>query len=626
MSIFGAVPDHEAWVGGSDVELQVPIAPTANATLELVGDEAADYSFVTDPHVTSGDTSVRLKFSPRTTGRSDAKLQVSGTHQSVSLNGLAKNPIVLSDDDHDFGTVLVGETEVKSFTVTNHASSSATLTLEKQVETDDTSAYSLSPTSVPATGVPVAVTLTFAPTAAEHYSANVSSRIGELEVALGVRGKGSLDTVEEGAVQQTFSDDPGALQPSAATRFSVFVPEYSSRLNMGKPSPADAGANPIRINGIGLATTQKVLLNACGTLDDSEIGIQANGNVYIQSNEADVLSLSDGNNVVAAGGAAYVLGDGGVLIATTVDGPTSKGDDDFPNADLSGDSSPLTAAGAAGAFFSAADAFIALCGALRAGRYLTLDSKSGLSKIAAVAAGVTGLTASVISAVGASPAALPAVTIYGHAGVLVGTPGFGGFHCAAGLALTSAYPIMGGLDCEIFGLHGVKVTGRETSLQSLVETTVKSHGKVTISADGKSPPYIPGATAIAGELVGEVEVTGKDNVKLFGGNTYNILIDNLGVDMYAESDASKKGRIALMSNDVVIRVDKTMIKIAKGSVQVLDGKKGKVVVSNGQITLTGAGKEQVTLKSGKIELKSGSSTVRADASGTSLKGSKVMLG
>ncbi len=631
MSWFGAVPDHEAYVGGADVEFDVPIthqvsSPDAHVALEIVGTDAADYSFVGSSQITPATTSVRIKFSPSDAVARRAQLRVSGTQEEVDLNGLGKNPIVFSDHAHDFGLLLIGQQEVKSFSVENHGSAAVQLTLEPQVAGDDTSGYTLTPTSVPPTGVPVAVTLSFSPSAVQYYSANVAAGSGSLKVVLAATGRGSQDTVEDGAIQQTFSDEPLAEQPSAATRFSVFVPEHSSRLNMGKPSPADAGMNPVKINGVGLTTTEKILLNACGTKDDSQVGVMANGDVYIQSNQSDVLSLADGNNVVAAGGAAYVLGDGGVLIATTVDGPTSKGDDDFPDADLSSTSGPLQAASAAAAFFSAADAFIALCGAIRAARYLTLDDKSGGSKVAAAAAGVTALTATVVSAVGASPSAAPAVTIYGHAGVLVGTPGFGGFHCALGLALTSAYPIMGGLDCEIFGLHGVKVTGRETSLQSLVETTLKSHGKVSISADGKSPPYVPGATAIAGALNGDISLEAAREIDLFAGDKYHITMDSIGVDMYAAASPATKGRIAVTEKEVNLKVDKCYVKITKTGITITDGKKGKVVMSNGQITMTGAGKEQVSMKSGKIELKSGSSSVQASAQGTSLKGSKVMLG
>lgn len=625
MSIFGEVTAHVAYVG-AEVVVHVPVSVAQPTPLELVGDDASDYSFADGPLARPGAHVIDLKFAPSGTGYSRAQLKVQGQDDAVSLDGLGKNPVEFSDQSHDFGSVLVGQNETKAFTVANHGAAAVTLSLEKQVDSDDISAYTLDPSSVPPTGVPVAVSLKFEPSAAQYYSANVSAGTGDLKVSLAATGKGSQDTVEDGVIQQTFSDDAATQQPSAATRFSVFVPEHSSRFNMGKPSPADAGANPIKINGVGLTTTQKVLIYANGDKETSQVGVVAEGDVYIQSNKSDILSLSDGNNVMAAGGCAYTLGDGGVLIATTVDGPTSSGDDDFPNADLSGDSSPLQAASAAAAFFSAADAFIALCGAVRAGRYLFLDKKSGLSKVAAIAAGLTGVAATLVSAVGATPAAAPAVTIYGHAGVLVGTPGFGGFHCALGLALTSAYPIMGGLDCEIFGLHGVKVTGRETSLQSLVETTVKSHGKVSISADGKSPPAVPGAQAIAGTLDGDISLEAAGEIDLFAGDKYHLTMDNIGVDLYADSSPATKGRIAVTEKEVNLKVDKCYVKITKTGITVTDGKKGKVVISNGQITMTGAGKESVSMKSGKIELKSGSSSVQAGSSGTSLKGSKVMLG
>ncbi|MEZ4370732.1 MAG: hypothetical protein R3B07_07895 [Polyangiaceae bacterium] len=626
MSIFGEVTAHEAYVGGAEVEIHIPISVRHPTRLELVGDDASDYSFADDAQITAQDRVVNLKFAPAAVGHSQAKLKIQGHADSVSLNGLGKNPVVFSDSSHDFGSVLVGDSEVKHFTVENHSGADVTLSLEKQVETDDVSAYTLDPSSVPATGVPVAVKLTFEPSATQYYSANVSAGSGALKLTLAATGKGSQDTVEDGVIQQTFSSDPGSEQPSTATRFSVFVPEHSSRFNMGKPSPTDAGANPIKINGIGLTTTQKILIYADGAKDTSKLGLQAEGDIYIQSNQADVLSLSSGNNVVAAGGSSYVLGDGGVLIATTVDGPTSKGDDDFPNADLSGDSNPLKAASGVGAFFSAADAFIALCGTIRAGRYLFLGGKSKSGKVFAGAAAVIGTLATSFSTVGATPKALPAVTIYGHSGVLIGTPGFGGVHCALGLALTSAYPIMAGLDCEVFGLHGVKVTGRETSLQSLVETTVKSHGKVTISADAKSPPPVPGAKLITGTLNGDISLEAAGEIDLFAGDKYRLTMDNIGVDIHADASAASKGRIAVTEQEVNLKLDKCYIKVTKSGITITDGKKGKVVMANGQITMTGAGKESVSMKSGKIELKSGSSSVQASSSGTTVKGSKVMLG
>lgn len=54
---------------------------------------------------------------------------------------------------------------------------------------------------------------------------------------------------------------------------------------------------------------------------------------------------------------------------------------------------------------------------------------------------------------------LPTTSVYGHAGVLLGTPGFGSFYALAGLVLASSFPVVLGFDTEIVGLRSAGMMG-----------------------------------------------------------------------------------------------------------------------------------------------------------------------
>ncbi|MCA9628832.1 MAG: hypothetical protein KC766_14235 [Myxococcales bacterium] len=653
MGTFGSVPAHSAFVGGEQATVTIGVSLASPATLELRGPQAAAYSFVTGPELTETDQTVTLAFRPQAQGESRAELGVVAGVDHVDVVGEGESPIVFSQHSLGFGSVLVGEQELKGVLVENHAVEALELGLDGDGE------FSLGQTSVEGAGVPVFIPISFRPSAKQGFSALVTARINGFEEVLALSGSG-VDTLDDGVIQEEFAgadEDDGA---GKATRFSAFVPTHASRLNMGAPSPSDAGENRIKIDGIGLTTNRKILLRSVGPqessppgegkLGDTEAALMATGRTFVQSNLSDVVVAAHRDTITAAGRTAYVLGDASVLIATTAEDTVSKDDDDFPELKLDSDGAPSTLGGAQTAtrVFTLLDAFVA---SVQLGRafvsYAGLESRWTSTGAKIAAAGAGALFGAVISTLGATKKAQPAVTIYGHAGLLMGTPGFGGLYCTAGLAIASLFPLIAGVDAEMFGVSSARVTGHRAGIGSNMETAVTSHKKVVIKADGVGPAPIGSWATKAGELLGitegEVEIEAKTNVHahVSGGYSLTMTQDNVRVQIPPPPGPAPFGPAGAPSGD--LELGNQLVRFMVGTVQVEltgntvtldDGQNGRVEVSGGVITMTGRQNERVRLRQGAIELQAntidlqgaGNQGIRVSPRQAQVRASRITLG
>ena len=139
---------------------------------------------------------------------------------------------------------------------------------------------------------------------------------------------------------------------------------------------------------------------------------------------------------------------------------------------------------------------------------------------------------------------VPGVTVYGHAGVLIGTPGFGGFYAAAGLVLGSIFPIMLGMDAEILGMRTAGVTGNDISLTAWRDAELTA-GRHTKMASGTNT-FIKAGTKL-----------------------------QLAVDAVQLPGHEKDNRITLQENDLTIVVGDYAVTISASGVMIGSQRRGE---------------------------------------------------
>lgn len=541
----------------------------------------------------------------------DKTLEVTVAH-ALTVNG----PLA-------FGSKAVGTSGNLTLEVTNQTDATATIAVSPATH------YSLASSSVaPGTGV-TTVVVTFLPTAVGAHVATITVTAGSLTQTCSLAGEG----VEAGfASSTTDSDGDGTISESEVkTTYKVHVPTESTRMHLG------AAVSPFgtALDGFGLQTTGKGLLQATGNIginsSDGDIRIQA------QADSGNILAVSGGNSVFAAKGNSYVVGDGGVLITTALDVTTKVGnstsgpDDGIPNAD-----DMTTGSTVAAGVFTALDAIIAAASFARVIKTTTWSdfefkrSRKAASVGAAVVSGGAALTATALGTIsvlgnidGFSPS-VPGVTIYGHAGVLVGTPGFGGFYAAAGLVLGSIFPLVIGMDSEILGIRSVGVTGNDVTVDGWRDVEIgagkaallKAKEKVELAVAKKESTLTMEEKSLV-IVVGEfaVSVTA-DGVKI-GSNKDGAVDPDLPMMWVDATDAylngpGKSGKHSFLKlKDGEAALNGGTSTAAAGQLQ-LEDNKATLWAKSSKLTIDGAAKEislkATTLKAagdGKLELKGG---------------------
>lgn len=381
------------------------------------------------------------------------------------------------DASHGYGTLAPSSSAYGTITVTNRTPIDATLAV-----TGD--GFTLAgASSVPAGTGPLAVSVVFTHATPSSYSGSLVATAGSKTATCALDAVVAMVApIASVEVSGTDTDGDGTVSASETkTTYKVHVPSSETRMHLG------AAVAPFpNLDGFGIGTAGKGLLRATGN-----IGINSSsGHVLLQAQADDksILTVSGGNSVFAAKGSAYLVGDGGVLVTTALNASTKVGSDGLPNPD------DMTAgSNKAALIFAAFDGFVAAASAGRA-LYTTpwKEYKSAKGKaqigVGLVSAGsalfATFLAGnSVGGGAGGTPLIpVPGVTVYGHAGVLVGTPGFGGFYAAAGLVLSSVFPVMIGMDAEILGLRSTAITGLNATVTGWKAATVESGGKVEVTA------------------------------------------------------------------------------------------------------------------------------------------------
>lgn len=396
---------------------------------------------------------------------------------SVPLQATVVHELTFDQSSYAAGDVAVSASAPVTVLVTNHTDHTARLTA--------TGDFFVDPSEV-STGVgATAVTVTFSPSATGNRTGTLTAQRNSTIATASLSGVGTTPTTDDLESVTYTESASGGGGTDTKTTYKVHVPSWQTRMHLG------AAVDPFpNLDGFGLRTLGKGLLQASGN-----IGINSsNGDIRLQaqSDSGSVVSVSGGNSIFAAKQSAYLVGDGGVLVTTALNVSTTVGNDGIPNVES------LTAgSNAAAVVFAAFDGFVALASAVRVIKttkwteWKTTNKKGKVGIGAAAVSAGAALTAtflagnSVGGGLGGTPIVpVPGVTIYGHAGVLLGTPGFGGFYAAAGLVLSSVFPIMIGMDAEILGLRSAGVTGLQVAIDGWNDVEIKA-GKHIEATSGK---------------------------------------------------------------------------------------------------------------------------------------------
>jgi hypothetical protein len=411
---------------------------------------------------------------------------------TCTLAGRGTNPLSIATISQSFGDVLAGASTQRTITVTNAGGADATLSTSGG-SFSTPGAYSTVSSGGLSLGVPVA----FAPQAVGSQSATLTVTLGSHSVTCALTGTcvalAPPVTAGTAPLSSSVGNSGSSLSGTTATAnaaarveasvgsadanraFRLEVPHPQTTFNLGYRR-----GDWIKIDGFGLDTVGDGYLNACG-----QIGIQAAQDVLVQSTGGNIHSMSTGDNVVNAKGGAYVFGASGVFLATLGDDPVAVNAESLMP-EGRGIELAKSQANIATALFNGMDIAVgvgstglALADMAATGGWTKLGAWPG---ILSAFAGFSVSTSGALGALGVQntiPA--PGVTVYGHAGVLLGTPGFGGFYAGAGMVLASAYPMLFGVDPTVLGMKGATVRGlREATLQGKLKASVQSETLVAI--------------------------------------------------------------------------------------------------------------------------------------------------
>lgn len=382
----------------------------------------------------------------------------------LALSANARNDVVVTPAHVDFGVVALGGRAVRTVNIHNFGLEPVTLHVNAPFRVQ-------SPVIGVNTSMPVNVY--FDPTASGDFTAALHG------------SSNSTDTTELLA-SLSGSSRTTIPTPAGGQRYRVHVPTEDTDLLLGGNILDDDREDSLQ--GARLTTGGHVV-------------VDAGGRIVLQSRDQDGIIALGGSAVLAADATTHVSGKGGVLI--------SAGIGDSPVNDIgASDGAPTTSetqdvndeASEWATTFASFDTAIAGALSLRAlygvgapfymaatdptdaARLLTtpVNYAIGAFNTVGVAAALGGTA---ITGLGAS-GDFAGVGITAQAGISLAALGFSSFYSVGGLVFGSMYPITVGLDVEQLGLRSATVTGNAATLQSINHTTVYSHGRIDIEADG----------------------------------------------------------------------------------------------------------------------------------------------
>lgn len=470
--------------------LEVSVTNTDTISAPLTSSDGA-YSFSPSSVPPGGAvTKVQVTFTPTAVKSYPGSVLSGGATLTLTGEGVT---IAIDPESLDFGQRMVGSSELSSLLVTNSGGSAVTVSVAGAgYSIVDLFGNSVSDLSV-APGKGKSFLVKFAPPSVGTFTGTLTA--GTATAALtGVGVAATIDTaiseeVEAGVVNRLFLD----------------VPNHATKLTMGR------GISGNSYDGFGVSTTGDIFLNAIGadTDDDDEkrgrFWLQSKQDLIAQSLESNVQFLAKSGWSATAGGTVSLVGGGGVTIAAGFgNDPIKANGSDIPETTTADSINEAVTACAITA--AAWDTLIGFGAGVRAlygvGSYVykahdagrlteKVVNKKGLVALNILGA-VGGFGTVALNIGGLASGAIPGISMFALGGFLAGTPAYASVYAAAGLVLSSLYPFVFGLDCEVMGLKSVTLSGyRNATLQSHSRTTVHSDGDVEISADGKGGGGLP---------------------------------------------------------------------------------------------------------------------------------------
>lgn len=599
------------------------------ATVSLASGADPDFTLApASSDVDPGATAlVQVSYRPSKTKAATATLQAvkHGTTQSLAsatLAGTPTNPLSI-ENTTDFGTVTLGAQAAAIVVMQNRADQDATLTVGTNA------GASPAPFTFPGTyanlaggGLAVGVLFSYAPTAVGKDAADATLTVGPWSVSVHLTGACVQPSdVAAGPISTKVTSDGTTTNYQS---FYINVPNPSTTLNLGyKHAPT------ILVNGIGLNTTEYAYVNV-----GNDIGVIAGNNLNMQAqNDANCVTGNDW--LAAAKGNAYLGGEQGVAIGSVDVSLTNDATTNMP--DESGVKSTKTKLNAASAVFLAMDAFVGM-----ATLYATTNNEVTRAKmfdrsayggwatgkkVFNVVASAASIMTGIIDTFGALQVGpgTPGVTIYGHAGVLLGTPGFASIYGGFGLMLGSIYPMMVGVETSVLSykdlaltsLHGeANLSGHKTVVHGTEEVKLESNKEVSLhgydSVKGKGdvkvePKEITFASSNAADT--EKSKIEMSHDRLDVGVQSTTSMKNSGFEVKLDSvviDAGPKGKITLRAGgwEVTIGPDGVVVKKATGAAPSLELTSEKASLTNGTTA------SQLLVGTGASSLKCGAGTVR----------------
>lgn len=510
------------WPAGTSVVRTVTLTGATGAvSAQISGSGAAAYTVVASP------ASAIVTFNPSGVGGFPATLTVSdagsGTTTEVALSGNARvNALTFTPSPLAFGDVIVG------------APTNLSLNIENPGPLDATLSIAVGPFTMPVTSVPANQTANlqvfFTPPSTGPFSATMSAAWAPPADPTGVTlpALPSSDVVNGNGVLAVATQTSTTGVSGTRQRLLVEVPNPPAQMTLGARVLDTNASNPSAIiDGFGLGTPGHGFLNTHG--EASNLWMRAMKSLVLEARASDsatssegIWMVSNGNLAATCAGTASFIGAGGVVIAANK-GPAPGEDGNPTDTDSSINDPPATGkaedrqgiASKASLAFGSIDAIIAFSFGVR-GLYNLIkgareDSKLPFTSLAATVglAGAAGGFAGFSVGVSGLAGKLSGVTIYGEAGVVIGSGGFTGIHSISSLVLTSVFPLMFGVDAEIFAVDALTMTGmRHVTLASHKDVAIQSDGDVKIKANGG------GFGPIGSERTGKIEVQAKEKVRI----------------------------------------------------------------------------------------------------------------
>lgn len=411
------------------------------------------------------------------------------------------------------GNVVAGQSGTATVTVTNTASTAESVALSGAT-------FTMSPSPLPVgANSSATATITFLPTAVQSYSGTLTATPSNATCS--VTGTG----IE--ATQET-------LGSASGTRFHIDVPTATTSFVLG----TGIDSSNATYNGFGLTTTGTGYLNAetaIGIYSKKSTYVAAGSGLFLGATIQNVSGIDGLSGVASRAGLGFGVLDTAIALASGVRGIVN------------------TAIGWKGS--SWVSSMFGIIGVLNAG--------------AATGLGLASFAAGVDSNISLSTAG---ITVYGEAGILMGTPAYCSVYALAGLVLGSLYPLMCGMESEVYGLRTAALSGlTEATVQSLLKTTVQaagmtgSGGEVEIKAGSKVTISAADAAKLTGDLEMEAGTSIAANAK---GHGLKLSASGARLGVWAGDDTNKKDLVWVDGKSTRVQHSKAIEVYSDAKIQI----------------------------------------------------------